>query len=453
MSCPSMSTPCLWVLSAIVLLSAGCRSQVTSVYGESENYAAKCSPGGLTVLRAMAEEQGHRTYTVRSLSPANMQRLNTLIWCPDSFPNHNPATFAWIEKWLSQGDKTLVYIGRDFSPHWAYWSDIAKQYGKSPATRAQWLVALDEAAAAKNTLDTKRRAAYSTSATPWCLWNSAGGAMRSVKELHGPWREGIQANDTSIAIRSSPSPLKASELTRLKDELESIQAQRAIKPNKKNTPPPPFIASPDDWESQQIQLASGMSLENLPDLQPLLSDSEANLLIGVVDHNPVSRSKIFLVNNNSLFCNYSMLRAAHRQLASKMIAEFSPGGVGLVAGAFDPKVRSDNQDERQQGFEMLTVWPLNVVAIHAAFLGIATMIVFFPIFGRPKRLRRKSTADFGLHIDAIGALMQKSGDKEYATAQIAEYFRNVKGDSTSPWSNMSSNGPEPQSPFRSSQAE
>ncbi|MFN9913851.1 MAG: hypothetical protein ACK53L_14760, partial [Pirellulaceae bacterium] len=129
-----------------------------------------------------------------------------------------------------------------------------------------------------------------------------------VKELHGPWREGIQANDTSIAIRSSPSPLKASELTRLKDELESIQAQRAIKPNKKNTPPPPFIASPDDWESQQLQLASGMSLENLPDLQPLLSDSEANLLIGVVDHNPVSRSKIFLVNNNSLFCNYSMLR-------------------------------------------------------------------------------------------------------------------------------------------------
>jgi hypothetical protein len=453
MSFPSMQTRCLWVFSAIVLLGAGCRSQVTTVYGESENYAAKCSPGGITVLRAMVEERGHKTYTVRSLSPANMQRLSTLIWCPDSFPNHNPATFAWIEQWLSQGNKTLVYIGRDYSPHWAYWSDIAQKYGKSPSTRAQWLVALDEAASAQNTLDTKRRAAYSASATPWCFWDRAGGAMQPVKELNGPWREGIQAKDTSIAIRSSPTPLKASELTRLKDELESIQAQLAIKPNKTNMPTPPFAANPQDRESEQLKLVSGMNLENLPDLQPLLSDSEARLLLGVVDHNTISRSKIFVVSNNSLFCNHSMLRAAHRQLASKMIANFSPGGVGLMTGAFDPKVRSDNQDERQQGFEMLTVWPLNVVAIHAAFFGIATMVVFFPIFGRPKQLRRKSTADFGLHVDAIGALMQKSGDKSYAIEQIAEYFRDVKGDSTSPWANMSSNEPEPQSPFRSQKSE
>jgi hypothetical protein len=404
----------------------------------------------------MVEEQGHPSFTVRSLSPINMQRLKTLIWCPDSFPNHDKATRDWIERWLSQGGRTLVYVGRDYSPHAAYWKDIAEQQSTSLANRAQWLVALDEVASAQNSLDAKLRASPSSIATPWCLWNLQGGRMRSVSGLQGPWSEGLQVNDTKMEVRSSMKPLKASELDRLKKELESKQAQKNPNSGKANTSPPapaPFRPRNVDWDSRQLEILGGISGDNFRAWKVLLSDSEDTPLIAMVEKSPLLSSRVIMINNHSLFCNHSLLRSGNRRLASTMISEFPLGGVGFMSGSIDPLIRSDNSDEKQKGFEMLTVWPLNVVAIHAAFLGIATMIVFFPIFGRPKRLRRGSIGDFGLHIEAIGSMMQKSGDREYAIKQIADYFRIVRKDTTSPWLNARDEESEPQSPFRKTKSE
>ena len=444
------------IVCGILLLSSGCSSRVTMVYGESDDYRAKCSPAGNTVLRAMVEERGHKTYTVRSLSPANMERLNTLIWCPDDFPNHKKETFTWIEQWLAKGNRTLVYIGRDFSPQAAYWSDIATQQGNSPANRAKWLVAIDEIAGANNSLDAKRRLSRSSLVMPWCRWELRGGRLQTVRSLKGPWSEGVDVQDTNIEVRSAFLPLKASELSTLKNELESAIDKRKSVPPVGVPPPPtavPLRFGPEDWESQQVELISGVNQEKLPELKTLLTDSDLTPLIGIVDTDSIAGSRIIIVNNNSLFCNHSMLRSAHRDIAAMMMDEFSDGGVGFISGEEDPLIRTDNLDDRQRGFEMLTVWPLNVVAIHAAFLGLATMIAYFPIFGRPRKLRKSSSADFGKHVEAVGALMQKSGDRAYAIEQISEYFKNVRGDTLSPWANMKSEEPNPQSPFRSSSAE
>jgi hypothetical protein len=209
----------------------------------------------------------------------------------------------------------------------------------------------------------------------------------------------------------------------------------------------------EDLESQQMDLINGISTDDLPEWDSLLTDADQMTLVGVADVDPVKGGRVIIVNNNSLFCNHSMLRSEHRKIAAMMIDEFSEGGVGFTSGPDDPRIRTDNFEDRQRGFEMLTVWPLNVVAIHGAFLGIATMIACVPIFGRPKRLRKTSTADFGMHVEAIGALMQKSGDKAYAIDQIADYFRNVRGDLVSPWANMQNDESKPQSPFRPPQSE
>jgi hypothetical protein len=454
-----------WIVCTVLLIGPGCASRVTSVYGESDDYNAKCSPAGNTVLRAMVEERGHKTYTVRSLSPANMERLNTLIWCPDDFPNHRKATFTWIEQWMARGNRTLVYIGRDFSPHAAYWADIAAQQGTNPANRAKWIVAMEEVAGAQNELDRKRRLTRPSLVIPWCRWDLRGGRIERIQSLKGPWSQDIKIEHTSIFARSSILPLRSSELKSLKSELESSIASRKTTPPVPATPPTPPTTIPpppppaarffgvEDLEAQQMDLINSISTDSLPKWDPLLSDADHVTLVGLVEPDPVNGGRVIVVNNNSLFCNHSMLRVEHRKIASMMIDEFSEGGVGFISGSDDPIIRSDNFDERQRGFEMLTVWPLNVVAIHAAFLGIATMIAYFPIFGRPKRLRKTSTADFGMHVEAIGNLMQKSGDKAYAIDQIAEYFRSVRGDLMSPWANMRGEESKPQSPFRPPQSE
>jgi hypothetical protein len=466
MTQPRSLTMLCWTVCSVLSFGSGCASRVTSVYGESDDYNAKCSPAGTTVLRAMVEERGHKTYTVRSLSPANMERLNTLIWCPDDFPNHRKATFTWIEQWMARGNRTLVYIGRDFSPHAAYWADIAGQQGTNPANRSKWLVAIEEVAGAENELDSKRRLCRPSLVMPWCRWDLRGGRIERIQALRGPWSQDINVEQTNIFARSSFFPLRSSELKAMKSELESTIASRktappgvtpppTTTPTTTPAPPPPAagLFGVEDVESQQIDVINGINAESFPEWELLLSDPDLGALVGIADIDPVKQSRVIVVNNNSLFCNHSMLRVEHRKIAAMMIDEFSEGGVGFISGADDPTIRTDDFDERQRGFEMLTVWPLNVVAIHAAFLGIATMIACFPIFGRPKRLRKASTADFGMHVEAIGNLMQKSGDKAYAIDQIADYFRTVRGDLMSPWANMQPEESKPLSPFRPPQSE
>lgn len=203
-----------------------------------------------------------------------------------------------------------------------------------------------------------------------------------------------------------------------------------------------------ELDEQQLEIAKGIGAMGGSHWEVLLADERQKPLIASSQVDPISRSKVILVCNNSLFCNYSMLQQTHRQLALNMIAEFSPGNVGFLAGASDPKLRNDDVDDQQKGFEMLTTWPLNVVTIHAAFIGLALIIASYPIFGRPGRWKSTSSADFGKHIEAVGALMAKSGDKQFARKQIADYFRTVRKDPSSPWSNAGHIEVPTNSPFR-----
>ena len=49
------------------------------------------------------------------------------------------------------------------------------------------------------------------------------------------------------------------------------------------------------------------------------------------------------------------------------------------------------------GLEILYVWPINVVLLHLAVLGIIFCFARFPIFGTPRQAAAVSTSDFGLH--------------------------------------------------------
>jgi hypothetical protein len=160
-------------------------------------------------------------------------------------------------------------------------------------------------------------------------------------------------------------------------------------------------------------------------------------------------SKIIVPSNASLISNISLTNAENMVIARKLIDEMADKRIGFLEGAKDPPIRKDDASEQQKGFEMLTVWPLNVISIHAVFLGMLVLLAVYPIFGRAKTLPVKSSQEFGKHIEAVGGLLSKSRDRFYALATISEYFRNVRKEPTNPWANVEPESQqEPKSPFK-----
>lgn len=150
-----------------------------------------------------------------------------------------------------------------------------------------------------------------------------------------------------------------------------------------------------------------------------------------------------------MISNISLTNLQNFEIAKKLVNRLPMQNIGFVMGAFDPRVRKDDNADQQKGFEMLTIWPLNVISLHAVFLGMLVLIAAFPIFGRAKRLPLKSSRDFGQHIEAVGGLLYKSKDKFYAVSTIAEYFREVRNEPTSPWAKVEPMAQqEATSPFR-----
>ena len=199
-------------------------------------------------------------------------------------------------------------------------------------------------------------------------------------------------------------------------------------------------------DHEQLEIASAGQAGRGGRVSKLLMGSGAEALVVQIDQEHTT-SKVVVVSNASIVSNVGMLGVGQRRIAERLIERFSRGGVGFISGSGDPLVRASGSEmEEQKGFEMLTVWPLNVLTIHGAVAAMVAILAFSPIFGRPKRLRGASTSDFGEHVQAVGELIRGTGDVQYAKRTISKYFRVVRGDSVSAWSTLDDPPPPPPNP-------
>ncbi len=72
-----------------------------------------------------------------------------------------------------------------------------------------------------------------------------------------------------------------------------------------------------------------------------------------------------------------------------------------------------------------------LLAAHWMVLGVLFCFSVFPIFGRPKSLETETVADFGQHIDALAALLERTGDTAYAHQQLDLYHKAPRGEKDS----------------------
>ena len=430
---------------AAILLS-GCRNSLSTQYGLSEGIDAKYSPASVSLFRNLCNADGRSTLMVRSFSPRAMSKLQAIVWSPDAFELHQAETMAWIDRWLATGDRTLIYVGRDFSPTADYWSQAASKFSNSQTAHQDALSAREQQAIEWTILDRMRSRLRTKVATPWCLFNHEQGFEERVGELKGPWSAAIDASNARLFIRSYPMGYAEESLVVLQKEFDWEPVDTAAKPTGVNDYEPQWQTS----DATMLGFVKALKPSDVPALDCLLATNGDKPLVSEISKPSWGNSRVILLSNSSLISNISLTNYENLAIAKKLVARLPKQNIGFLTGAVDPRVRKDDNSDQQKGFEMLTIWPLNVISLHAVFLGMLVLLAVYPIFGRAKRLPSKSTRDFGQHIEAVGGLLFKSQDRFYAVATIAEYFRNVRNEPTSPWANVESVAhQEPTSPFKS----
>lgn len=393
-----------------------------------------------------------------------MDRLKAIVWSPDHFGTHRAETFEWMNKWLASGDRTLIYVGRDFSAMADYWRQCSANLSREENKQEGHWNCLEQIAYEQRAIDQLRSSVRQNVATPWFLFDYTNSVEKQVTAVSGPWSDSINISQSRIFLRGVPVGMNLrsySELKKVFDrEPAPISATTTTTTGTPATPPnaiappantPPAADFEFEWGKQDADMLTAIKMvpeSDRPRLDFLLATQDREPLIAEITSPKWGKSRVIVLANSSMISNLGLINAQNRTLALRLIAKLPKTSVGFVSGSSDPTVRKDDIAEQQKGFEMLTIWPLNVVTLHAVFLGMLALIALFPIFGRPKLLPRKSNRDFGLHVDAVGAMLMKSKDRFYALATIADYFRQVRKEPTSPWANVDPVAQQdPTSPF------
>lgn len=376
---------------AAVLLAAGCAAEdIDGTYGMRRGTPGGASVNGTSVLAGMFEARGCRVTTWRRLSP-KLEECDVIVWAPDDFqpPTQEQERFldAWV--WRKKG-RTLIYLGRDYDATIAYWRQVIPGSPPEQALERSRRLAMAQAAH-----DARRAAMPKEARGAWFVLRREG-ARRRVERLEGPWSTGVDAARAEI----------------------EVAARLAI----------PGDGGGEDAAVPWLPRHEGRRFEAL-----LRSGEDA--LVTRITSADGQGSRILIVVNGSFLLNLPLVHREHRKLAGKLIGECGPPRrvVFLESGEGGPRVFDKEPGENAPtGFEILTVWPIGVIVLHLIVLGITACFAAFPIFGRPRQPRPAGTSDFGRHVEAVGQLLEWTGDQEYAMARVRHYREHVKRDAERP---------------------
>lgn len=394
-----------WVSLALVIAVAvsGC-SRLDTTYGKSSGAEGQKSLNGFGVLREVYRRQGWKDRTMARLSE-RANSMDAIVWTPMvDYPLEQDA-LEWFEEWFERGDKTLVWVLRDYQTEDAYWQQAAQL--AEPEQRIEY-----RRRTARSRIDYLRtlleRRALITNG--W-MTAEALDPPELIGETTGPWADSV----------GSFAPYARLEYQlREFDESDRTAASQ--------------ISSPFFLETSFSDTDT--------DFTSLLGTENETPLVARVSHPTWNGSQVLVVAGGSLLNNFGLIQDASQRLALQVIEAGRPDDgsdeapvVGFLYSDYRGVMVSslDPNQMGPSGMEMLTVWPLNLLTLHAAFLGLVTCLILLPIFGRPRRLPPRSSADFASHIDAVAALMARTSREDYARQRISEYMTRVRGETEGSW--------------------
>ncbi len=439
--CELVTTMCL------VALISGCGNIIPEVepYGAVKGIDANRSPNGLGIHREMWETAGARVLFPQKLSP-RLETFDVIVLVGKTHGPPGMEARRWLEDWLAtEPGRTVVYFGRDFSANVYYrqqtLDDLSKEQRKAAAERLGQAQALE-----------LRKRIEEVAESTFCRWfyfdAQAQHAVFTAADLRGAWADDLVDLDgqwpVGITLRepesrwqsrvpswiSNPPTPSESDLSPQNNAATDQQSDEAI--TFRSTWSLSELATQQIWDEE---------FQDLPDFETLLLTSDGRpLVFRLSDSSKFPDSQLLVSTNGAPFLNASLVSPLHRTVGARLIEECLPATrVALLA--YDDRgltiSTAPEVDKRMAGLEVLTTWPLSAITMPAALLGIVVCAVLLPILGRAKRLPPRSTSDFGLHVDALGRMLQDTGDDAYARKTIADYFRQVRGEHPPSWLELS----------------
>ncbi len=360
-------------IAVILLLTvAGCgrNDYLPTEYGKVIGEQGGTSVNGTSILYGMFREKGFQTKRFRKISP-RLKRFGTIIWFPDDYRCPSQEVVDELQAWLDDGySRTLIYVGRDFDAQIGYFEQLLEVAG--PAEREELNRSLAEA---KLSQDSRIRSYVGNEETQNCDWFQ-------IKRV--PTRE----------FKSVSGPLAADT------DQESARLEFST-----------ILESSDDKVADR----------NLA-ISPLLSVGEVDFVYSIAMRNEDSfRSQLIVVNNGSFLLNFGLVNRQNRVLAGALIDQCQSADVAFLESGPNG-VETSNQDAvNHNSWAWIAKPPLRYIVPHFLLWGVLFCFVFFPIFGRPRKLNSEDNVSFRNHISAMGKLLQKSKQPKQALAKVREY--------------------------------
>ena len=300
-----------------------------------------------------------------------------IVWAPDDFGPPGDEVRQFFEQWFaSREPKTLVYIGRDYNAAPYYWEAVLPS---APAAERIEVMRRRARAAAQHDADRLDMPADET--IEWFTMRRDHPRRRAT-QLDGSWSAGIDVAQTDIRTQG----------------LLQIPTDKELTQRCGGTRCPPSIEQPN--------------------YELLLSDGQTTL-VSRVTKPAWGDGQLIVVTNGSFLLNLPLVNHEHRKLAGHLIQACEPGSrvAFLESGPGEPLVsdRTPRRSPRRTTRERV------LLAAHWCVLGLVYCFCIFPIFGRPKALPDNTPSEFVQHVDALGELLERTQDEQFARRQIEHY--------------------------------
>jgi hypothetical protein len=355
------------LLLATCALLAGCGQELDTAYGQRKGPGSEKSVNGTGVFGEMCVRAGHKVHSGAALSPRLAERADCILWFPDDFEPPSDAVRTWFHEWLvQQPGRTLIYVGRDFDAARWYWKRIKPDTPDGLQSELQRR--LSEAAA---DFSTARQKMPPSAKCPWF----------SVQSQYQPREVHVIKGDPAWTTGIDPARL-------------DIELCGRMKPSE--------------------------------DAKVLL-ESEGDML---VSREEFDESQLLVVANGSFLLNLPLVNHEHRKLAGKLIEAIGPEGQAVVfieSGSGGPPILAEDPvGGMPTGAEIFSLWPTNWILLHLVIAGVLFCFWRFPILGVPRSPAPRGRSDFGQHVAAMAELLQRTNDRAYAEARLAQYRQKAK---------------------------
>ena len=199
------------ILICLLLITTGCgqNEKFVSEYGKVSGNQGSVSVNGTSVLYEMFRQRGFKTKRSKKISP-RIDRYGTIVWIPNSFTPPSQDAINALEEWLESGfDRTLIYVGRDFSADADYFEHLLSQENVPDREKL-----IRNLADAKIEQDLRIRRSFEDSENFACDWFEMEiQPRRKAESVSGPWvnrPRNTPAIEVSTVLRPNKDDLKSS---------------------------------------------------------------------------------------------------------------------------------------------------------------------------------------------------------------------------------------------------